>query len=406
MTVPHPTPSIASSPAAGSAKDPFTEIVSRLNGYGEIASNWVQLHWFELLVAAAIATLCYFMLRILKRKAAAIAEKSENRSSLRTIAMRTLGKTSRFFRLMLSIELVNSMANTPAPIARTITVLFTISAVWQAAIWLREIILGLLERRVNDSDASSETLSNAMVLIRLLVSGALFAIAAIVILDNLGFNVTGLVAGLGVGGIAIGLAAQGIFSDLFAAISIILDKPFKVGDVIQYDTSIATVERIGMKSTRLRALSGEAKIISNSKLLEKEITNLTELHYRRTTFVLGLLYHTPPAKLDALPGQLEALVTQNGGEFVRSGFVNFNASSIDLQLVFDIQTTDYNEVFVGRHKIGLAILELFEREGLSFAYPTQTTYTAGPDGSLVMPYVAYPPPIPGDSAAAKRRPTK
>ena len=112
-----------------------------------------------------------------------------------------------------------------------------------------------------------------MVLIRLSVSFALFAIAAIVILDNLGVNVTGLIAGLGVGGIAIGLAAQGIFSDLFAAISIIFDKPFRRGDTVTYDTTTARVEKIGMKSTRLRALTGEEKIIANSKLLEKEITN-------------------------------------------------------------------------------------------------------------------------------------
>ena len=113
-----------------------------------------------------------------------------------------------------------------------------------------------------------------MAIIRVLVSVALFAIAGILILDNLGVNVTALVAGLGIGGIAIGLAAQGIFSDLFAALSILFDKPFKKGDTIRYDNSTGTVERIGLKTTRLRSLTGEQLIMANTKLLEREIHNL------------------------------------------------------------------------------------------------------------------------------------
>jgi len=118
-----------------------------------------------------------------------------------------------------------------------------------------EIVLGLIQRRA--AEGHNETLSNAMGIIRLLISVALFAIAAIVILDNMGVNVTGLIAGLGIGGIAIGLAAQGIFSDLFASLSIIFDRPFRVGETIKYDMSTATVERIGLKSTRLRSVNGE-----------------------------------------------------------------------------------------------------------------------------------------------------
>ena len=123
-------------------------------------------------------------------------------------------------------------------------------------------------------EAGSGTLANAMAIIRVLVSVALFAIAIILILDNLGVNVTALVAGLGIGGIAIGLAAQGIFSDLFAALSILFDKPFKKGDTIRYDQSTGTVERIGLKTTRLRSLTGEQLIMANTKLLEREIHNL------------------------------------------------------------------------------------------------------------------------------------
>ncbi len=384
----------------------MSKIGDKLTGYWDVITRWIEGNAAELLLAAMAGALLYVVLSWLKRRAAKLVRNRSEDSSFRAIALRAVSRTSRFFRIMLALELVNGYANAPAPIAKTIFILFTIAAVIQVAVWLREIILSVIERRVQGHGAHSDTLVSAMALIRIAVSFIVFAIAAVVILSNLGVNVTGIVAGLGVGGIAIGLAAQGIFSDLFAAIAIIFDQPFKRGDVIQYDTTTATVERIGMKSTRLRALSGEAKIISNAKLLEKEITNFTDLHFRRTTFVLGLVYHTPVEKVAALPAQLEELVIANGGEFVRSGFVTFSPSSIDLQLVFDVQTTDYNEVFIGRHRIGLAIIALFKREGIAFAYPTQTTYTAAPDGTLVMPYAAYPPPVPTDSPVPKGRRAK
>jgi small-conductance mechanosensitive channel len=291
---------------------------------------------------------------------------------------------------MVAIELVNQIANAPAALTQTVDIVFTIAIVIQVAIWLREIILGLIERRAGEGIHEHDTLQSAMVLIRLLVSFALFAVAAIVVLDNLGVNVTGLVAGLGVGGIAIGLAAQGIFSDLFAAISIIFDKPFRRGDTVSYDNTIARVEVIGMKSTRLRALTGEEKIISNSKLLEKEITNNTLTLYRRVTFVLTLVYQTPPALARRVPDILRAAVEANGAQFIRAGFNSFGPSSLDFHVVFDIESDDVEEMFQARHDIGIAILDSFAREGISFAYPTQTTFTAAPDGKLVMPYAAPP----------------
>ena len=179
-------------------------------------------------------------------------------------------------------------------------ILFVIAAALQGAIWGREIILGVIASRVGDDDGSS-TLGNAMSLIRVLVSVALFAIALIVILDNLGVNVTGLVAGLGIGGIAIGLAAQGIFSDLFAALAIMFDRPFRRGDTIRYGTTTGTVERIGLKTTRMRGVGGEQVIMANTKLLEQELHNLAEAKVRRV-FLPFALTSTPRADtLEALP---------------------------------------------------------------------------------------------------------
>jgi small-conductance mechanosensitive channel len=366
--------------------DPIAAINARMTQYAEIVTDWVRGNIAELSVAVIAATLVYVVLSWLKRRAAKIARDSEDRSAMTSIIARTLARTGKFFRIMVAVELVNGYANAPEQLARTIDVLFTIAVVLQVAIWLREIVIGLIERRANESGSEHETLQSAMVLIRLLVSFAVFAIAAIVILDNLGVNVTGLVAGLGVGGIAIGLAAQGIFSDLFAAMSIIFDRPFKRGDTITYDTTTARVERIGMKSTRLRALTGEEKIISNAKLLEKEITNNTKSVYRRVNFLISLVYQTPVEDAQRVPVLLREIVEAQGAEFIRGGFHTFAPSSLDFQLVFDVQSEDLDEVFHVRHAVGLNIVQRFVDEGIHFAYPTQTTFTAGPDGTLVMPY--------------------
>lgn len=370
-------------------------VIPRFQYYWDATVSWVQGNVFELSLAIGMAIIVFAALSWLKRIASKIARESEHRAHVKSIIARTLARTSKFFRVMVSIELVNQIANAPDALAHAIDILFTIAIAVQVAIWMREIILGLIERRAGEGLQEHETLQSAMVLIRLLVSFALFAVAAIVILDNLGVNVTGLVAGLGVGGIAIGLAAQGIFSDLFAAISIIFDKPFRRGDTVSYDNTVARVEVIGMKSTRLRALTGEEKIISNSKLLEKEITNNTLTLYRRVTFVLTLVYQTPPALAKRIPEILREVVESNGAQFIRAGFNNFAASSLDFHLVFDIESDDVEVMFRARHDIGIAIIDRFAREGISFAYPTQTTFTAAPDGHMVMPYA---PPAPAPKA--------
>lgn len=376
----------ATPPAAPATRLDTEAILPRLEAYWTTLVTWVEGNAVELGFAIAAAVVVFLLLSWLKRVAAKIARESEHRAELKSIIARTLARTSKFFRVMVAVEVVNRYANAPDMLTRTVDVLFTIAVTIQIAVWLREIILGLIERRVSEGQHERDTLASAMVLIRLSVSFALFAIAAIVILDNLGVNVTGLVAGLGVGGIAIGLAAQGIFSDLFAAISIIFDKPFRRGDTVTYDTTTARVEKIGMKSTRLRALTGEEKIISNSKLLEKEITNNTLTVYRRVVFPLSLVYQTPPAVAAKVPELLKEIVGAHGSEFIRAGFSTFGPSSLDFQLVFDVNSDDVEEMFKARHAIGIAIVERFARDGIEFAYPTQTTFTAAPDGTLVMPY--------------------
>ena len=274
-------------------------------------ADWLTTHYVELIIAVVIGTAIFFALGAVKRLAARYVRNNQGLTGYRTIIGTAISRTSKFFMMMVSAELVVSFANAPSSFDRVVHVLFTISVVVQVAIWLREIILGLIVRKTSQDPDQHETLENAMTLIRLLVTFVLFAIAAIMILDNLGVNVTGLIAGLGVGGIAIGLAAQGIFSDLFAALSIIFDKPFRRGETITYDNTIGTIEKIGLKSTRLRATTGEEIIISNTNLLDKEIVNMTRLARRRTRFGIGVIYQTNPDEARRIPALLKKIVEEN-----------------------------------------------------------------------------------------------
>ena len=306
---------------------------------------------------------------------------------------RVLSKTSLPFMAIAAIDIVLNYADPPARIGRLSDVAFIIAFAIQAAIWARELILGVIGTRVGERPGET-AVGNAMGVIRVLVSVAVFAIALIVILDNLGVNVTALVAGLGIGGIAIGLAAQGIFSDLFAALSILFDKPFRRGDTIRFDTTTGTVEKIGLKTTRLVSVTGEAVIMANTKLLEREIRNLAGGSDRQETLRFGLTYQTAPEKLEAVPALARAAVeSQAGCVLQRCVLTAFGASSLDHELVFRHEGLDQDHLFQARAAIILDLLRRFAAEKIEFAYPTQTTFTAAPDGTLVMPYaVAATPP--------------
>lgn len=339
-------------------------------------SLWFAEHWLQAAISIGAGVLIYLLLNFLRGMGGKFARR-EQIPALLSVMGRAAARTSQIFMIVVAAWLVAGYAEPPRSLLSTIEALFTIVAVFQVAIWLREIIIGLIERRAGTDGA--DTLVNAMGIIRLLVSVALFSIAAIMVLDNLGVNVTGLVAGLGIGGIAIGLAAQGIFSDLFAALSILFDKPFRVGEIITYDQTTARVERIGLKSTRLRATSGERKIISNANLLQKEITSLRKLDRRQIKFALNIAYQTPADIIARVPDLMREVVESEKQRFTQAGMVAFSPNAINFELIVDVLHPDAADYFMTRHRIGLAILRRFNAEGIRFA---------APDGRMIMPDAA------------------
>jgi len=362
------------------------ELEAQAHSFFQDATLWVQGHWLNILIAAGIAIAVFFALHAVKAWGSRLCRRGEGVANWYSIIGRAISRTGNFFILMASIRLVSGYASPPPMVETTIGFLFTISAVFQAAIWLRELIFGAIEHRTSADDYHGSGLASALGIIRLLITVALFAIALVVVLGNLGVNVTGLIAGLGVGGIAIGLAAQGIFANLFAALTILFDRPFRVGDKIRFNGSSGTVQAIGLMSTRIRSFVGEELVISNKQLLDKLLENLTLRHHTRTKLPIGIAYETPLAKLEALPEMIKAIVEQAGGTLSRASYEGFGASSIDFVVEFDVPGDDVPHAQAVRDKLMLGILRKFGEEGISIPYPTQTTFTAAPDGTIIMPY--------------------
>jgi small-conductance mechanosensitive channel len=371
------------------AKQPIfhaSDVGAQARGLVSASFAWVQAYWLQILIAFGIGAVIVLTLHTARRFGSKLCNRPHALNGWGIVVGKAIARTGNFFIVMLAAKLVAGYAGAPGEVAKTIDFLFTVGAVLQAAVWVREIILGAIEHRTQSEHYSGEALLSAMGLIRLLVTFVVFAVAIVVVLDNLGVNVTGLVAGLGVGGIAIGLAAQGIFADLFAALAIIFDRPFRRGDSISYDTASGSVEAIGLKSTRIRGIDGEERVISNKNLLNKEILNNTQRNHRRAKFIIGVTYSTPPEVCSQIPAMLKEVVEANDKIFVRAGFTGFGASSLDFEVQFDSDGPDYANFYNGRTAVGIAILKRFNDEKIEIAFPTQVNMMAAPDGSVVMPY--------------------
>jgi small-conductance mechanosensitive channel len=256
--------------------------------------------------------------------------------------------------------------------------LFVIALAVQVALWANRAIGFWLDRqreRLSESDPGAiTTLQGLSYVVRL----AVWSAALLVLLDNLGVDVTTLVAGLGVGGIAVALAVQNVLGDLFASLSIVLDKPFVIGDFIVVGEQSGTVERVGLKTTRVRSLSGEQLVFSNSDLLSSRIRNFKRMQERRVVFSFGVTYQTPRAEVEAIPAMIrEILEATEGARFDRSHFKGFGDSALLFEAVYFVLSPDYTRYMDLQQAVNLAVMERFEARDIEFAYPTRTIHVVG-----------------------------
>lgn len=221
-------------------------------------------------------------------------------------------------------------------------------------------------------DQNSET---AAQMLSLLARILFWVLGFLFVLSNLGIEITSLIAALGIGGIAVGLALQSILGDLFSSFAIYFDKPFKVGDFIIVGENMGTVERIGIKTTRLRALQGEEIVMSNTELTTARIHNYKRMAKRRIVFTLGIIYETPQAVVQQVPQYIaEIFASTKKAELDRAHFASFGAYALNFEVVYYVLASDYNTYMDIQQEVNFKIMEVFEREGIEFAYPTQVLH--------------------------------
>lgn len=250
-----------------------------------------------------------------------------------------------------------------------------IAVTLQVAFWANRMVSAYIifytDAKKQDNPGAVSAIQGMSFIARLII----WAIALLLVVDNLGYDVTALVAGLGITGIAVALALQNILGDLFASLSIVLDKPFVIGDFIIVGDLLGVVERIGLKTTRVRSLSGEQLIFSNSDLLSSRVRNFKQMQERRIAFSIGVIYQTTPDQLEAIPPKIKEIVEGvENARFDRAHFKGFGDSSYDFEIVYYVLLADYLVYMDIQQNINLAICRWFAEEGIEFAYPTRTLH--------------------------------
>ena len=283
--------------------------------------------------------------------------------------------TRGWFLFILALFIVTRALAVSDDVGLWITRATMIATLLQFGFWLSAgVIKSIQTRRKRQLEESPDSVA-AMDILSFIARVTIWSFVLLAVLDNLGVNITTMIAGLGVGGIAVALAAQNILGDLFASLSIVLDKPFVVGDFLIIGDFLGSVEKVGIKTTRLRSLSGEQLVFSNNDLLNSRIRNYGRMFERRVIFSIGVTYQTPADKLKAIPGILRAAVeAQETVRFDRAHFQKYGDFALVFEVVYYVLSADYNEYMNIQQAVNLQIFEEFEAGGIEFAYPTQTLY--------------------------------
>ena len=289
-----------------------------------------------------------------------------------------INKIKLIFLIAIALYAGTRLLTLPEPMTNFIYKAVGMVLLIQIGILTSEIIRFWIDwyrkQKVEDRADAVTTVTSVGFIVKLLI----WLIILLIGLDNLGVNVSALIAGLGVGGIAVALAVQNILGDLFASFSIVLDKPFVIGDFIIVDNFLGTIEHIGLKTTRIRSLSGEQLIFSNTDLLKTRIRNFKRMNERRVVFSIGVVYQTSHEKLIKIPEFIRNIICQKEQtRFDRAHFKEYGPYSLIFEIVYWIGDPDYNMYMEIQQAINLEIFQKFETEEIEFAYPSQSIYING-----------------------------
>jgi len=337
-------------------------------------------------IALVSAVLSYFvMTTVLRLAQTRIHRKADQKAALegdgvvasvRPILAQVLDQTNRWLLLAAAVLIGLHLLDLPSRWADRVSQLWFVTVALQLALWGAKVIELLMQRYLSrHASGSTPQASVSSTLIGWALHTALWTVVALAVLSNLGFNITAFVASLGIGGIAVALAAQNILGDLFASVAIALDKPFEVGDAIANSsgTIAGTVEHVGLKTTRLRSASGEQVVVSNTELLKESLKNYKRMETRRIEFKLGITYSATPEQVAALPQIVKRVIESHEQvRFDRAHFTGFGESSLDFVVVYIMQTANYGVYMDTQQAINIALMREFAALGVEFAFPTRT----------------------------------
>ena len=341
---------------------------------------FINNYIWEWIIAISSILIIYFTLIFVKNLAEKKLKKFADKTStnIDDYFLEILSSISKIFILIVAINIGCQLVQVDNSFNEILNHIFVLALFWQITKWVILITNIIFTRykkikEIND-DMHGVTAINGLTAISKFVIWLIFLMLA---MDNIGVDITALVAGLGIGGLAIALAAQSILGDLFASLTIMIDKPIAIGDYVVVDNFMGNVKSIGIKSTKLESLTGEEIIISNSDLLNSRLRNYhqSRMKKRRSTMTIGVVYETDFKKLQRVQEILKEIVKSNPKtEYIRAIFTNFGDFSLDFELTYNVLSPDYETLTEINHEIRLKIFETFEKEKLEFAYPTRTIH--------------------------------
>lgn len=334
--------------------------------YGNTVFDYLMAVLFFL----SLLALFYVLQKIILRKLRSLAKKTD--TNLDDTFIKIVGSLRPPFYSFVAFYFASKSLTFPLIAEQVLDVVLVIWVVYQAVQAVSIFVDYVVKTRFDPEEKNAES---AVTLIKNAIKFILWALGFLFILSNFGVNITSLIAGLGIGGVAIAFALQNILSDLFSSFAIFFDKPFREGDFIVVGDKMGTVQKIGIKTTRLRALQGEEIVFSNQELTSAQVQNYKKLERRRIVFEFGVSYETPTTKVKKIPKFVEDIITkQEEITFSRAHFKQFGDSALIFEVVYFVENSEYNVYMDANQNIMVSIKEKFEKEKINIAYPTRTLY--------------------------------
>ena len=341
--------------------------------YGNSVRQWL----IAIATLGAIYVVLALARRVAVRRLGALAARSATR--IDDLGVDLIVRTRQYFLVVVAMYAASRLLVLPDNARGALQLVVVAAALLQAGRWGTGLIGFAVEsylRRTAEADPGARATVQAVGYAARFILWSLLLVTA---LAAFGIDITALVTGLGIGGIAIALAVQNILGDLFAALSIVLDKPFVVGDFIIVDATMGTVEHVGLKTTRIRSLGGEQIIVSNGELLRSRIRNYKRMQQRRIVFQVDVTYDTRPELLEGVPSLIRSVVeSQPLTRFDRSHLMTLAESALRFETVYWVLDADFNKYADIQHTINLELIRRFASQGIAFAFPSRTIYTKDP----------------------------